>query len=144
MNQADIPLCLHTPTAAYSFSVPQVLNRRPSSYIRSALRYWVNDWTNMTSEVMPTASPADFKEPRTIFNPTTCTRKGLCPVTEINHQGGDPLESHSLYYEVHGSGPEKVVFIMGYVVLTLVPMVGSYGAASYQPQLILGRLVASG
>ncbi|TFK81695.1 alpha/beta-hydrolase [Polyporus arcularius HHB13444] len=62
---------------------------------------------------MPTASPADFKEPRTIFNPATCTRKGLCPVTEIHHQVGDPLESHSLYYEVHGSGPEKVVFIMG-------------------------------
>ncbi|KAI0721610.1 alpha/beta-hydrolase [Cerioporus squamosus] len=62
---------------------------------------------------MPTASPADFKEPPTIFNPATCTRKGLCPVTAIKHQGGDPLESHSLYYEVHGSGPEKVVFIMG-------------------------------
>ncbi|RPD65974.1 alpha/beta-hydrolase [Lentinus tigrinus ALCF2SS1-7] len=67
----------------------------------------------MTSEVMPTASPGDFKEPSTIFNPVTCTGKGLCPVTEINHQGGDPLESHSLYYELHGTGPEKVVFIMG-------------------------------
>ena len=51
---------------------------------------------------------------RTIFDPATCTRKGLCPVTKIRHQQ-EPLESHSLYFEQHGSGPEKVVFIMGYV-----------------------------
>ncbi|KAI0747963.1 alpha/beta-hydrolase [Daedaleopsis nitida] len=62
---------------------------------------------------MPSAASSDtFKAPPTIFDPTTCTRKGLCPVTEIRNKG-DPLESHSLYYEVHGSGPEKVVFIMG-------------------------------
>lgn len=49
----------------------------------------------------------------TIFDASTCVRKGLCPVTQIRHQGGDPLESHSLYYEQHGSGPIKVIFIMG-------------------------------
>ncbi|KAI0818892.1 alpha beta-hydrolase [Irpex lacteus] len=48
----------------------------------------------------------------TIFDPATCTRKGLCPVSSIRHKD-DPLESHSLYYELHGTGPEKVVLIMG-------------------------------
>lgn len=51
---------------------------------------------------------------RTIFDPETCTRKGLCPVSSIRNKG-DPLESHSLYFEQHGNGPEKVIFITGYV-----------------------------
>ena len=46
-----------------------------------------------------------------IFDPTTLVRKGLCP-TRLRHQG---LESHSLYFEQHGSGPEKILFIMGWV-----------------------------
>ncbi|KZV61074.1 alpha/beta-hydrolase [Peniophora sp. CONT] len=49
----------------------------------------------------------------TLLDPSTCTRKGLCPVTHIRGQDDDPLESHSLYYEIHGSGPERVVLIMG-------------------------------
>lgn len=49
-----------------------------------------------------------------IFDPSTCTRRGLCPVTTIRKQDDDPLESHSLYFEQHGSGPEKILFIMGY------------------------------
>ncbi|KAG7092169.1 hypothetical protein E1B28_008538 [Marasmius oreades] len=49
----------------------------------------------------------------TIFNPATCTTKGLCPVTTIREQGENPLQSHSLYYEIHGSGPEKIALIMG-------------------------------
>ncbi|KAI0807433.1 alpha/beta-hydrolase [Fomes fomentarius] len=61
---------------------------------------------------MPASSPGEFKPPPTIFDPATCDRKGLCPVTQIHNQAG-PFESHSLYLEVHGSGPEKVVFIMG-------------------------------
>ena len=48
----------------------------------------------------------------TMLDPATCTRKGLCPVTKIRHQE-NPLESHSLYFEQHGTGPEKIVFIMG-------------------------------
>lgn len=76
----------------------------------------------MTSEVMPAASSDDFKMPPTIFDPTTCARKGLCPVTQIRNQA-EPLESHSLYYEIHGSGPEKVVFIMGCVHLSLFPRI---------------------
>jgi len=36
----------------------------------------------------------------------------MCPVTQIRHQR-EPLESHSLYFEVHGGGPQKIVFIMG-------------------------------
>ena len=49
-----------------------------------------------------------------IFDSATCVRKGFCPVTEIRNKG-DVFESHSLYYEQHGSGPEKILFIMGYV-----------------------------
>ncbi|KAJ7445772.1 alpha/beta-hydrolase [Mycena galericulata] len=48
----------------------------------------------------------------TIFDTATCSRKGLCPVTRIRNQV-EALESHSLYYEVHGTGPQKVAFIMG-------------------------------
>ncbi|KAI0002146.1 alpha/beta-hydrolase [Russula compacta] len=47
-----------------------------------------------------------------IHNPVTCTRKGLCPVTKIRDQDS-PTQSHSLYFEQHGTGPIKVVFIMG-------------------------------
>jgi len=36
----------------------------------------------------------------------------MCPVTRIRGQV-EALESHSLYYEVHGTGKEKLVFIMG-------------------------------
>ncbi|KAJ3985186.1 Alpha/Beta hydrolase protein [Lentinula detonsa] len=49
---------------------------------------------------------------RTLFDPQTCIRKGLCPITDIRNKG-NPLESHSLYFEQHGSGPEKIIFIMG-------------------------------
>ncbi|KAJ4488392.1 Alpha/Beta hydrolase protein [Lentinula aciculospora] len=51
-------------------------------------------------------------ELRTLFDPRTCIRKGLCPVTDIRNKG-DFLENHSLYFEQHGSGPEKIIFIMG-------------------------------
>ena len=50
----------------------------------------------------------------TLTDPATLTRKGLCPVTHIRGQDDDPFESHSLYFEIHGSGPERVVLIMGY------------------------------
>ncbi|KAI0361926.1 alpha/beta-hydrolase [Trametes cingulata] len=66
----------------------------------------------MSNEVMPAGAQSDYQPPPTIFDPATCVRKGLCPVTQIRNKG-DPLESHSLYFELHGSGPEKVVFIMG-------------------------------
>ncbi|KAJ7470341.1 alpha/beta-hydrolase [Mycena latifolia] len=48
----------------------------------------------------------------TIFDTATCSRKGLCPVTRIRNQV-ETFESHSLYYEIHGTGPEKLVFVMG-------------------------------
>ncbi|CAE6424912.1 unnamed protein product [Rhizoctonia solani] len=51
-------------------------------------------------------------ERTTIFSNTTLTKKGLCPVTVI--KGQEPaIESHSLYYELHGTGPEKILCIMG-------------------------------
>ncbi|KAF7311615.1 FACT complex subunit SPT16 [Mycena kentingensis (nom. inval.)] len=53
----------------------------------------------------------------TLFDPATCKKRGLCPVTQIRHQA-TPLESHSLYYEIHGISDDadvhtRVVFIMG-------------------------------
>ncbi|GJE96946.1 alpha/beta hydrolase [Phanerochaete sordida] len=48
----------------------------------------------------------------TMFDPETCTRKGLFPVSSLRNKD-DPLESHSLYWEQHGSGPEKIFFVMG-------------------------------
>ncbi|EIW74221.1 alpha beta-hydrolase [Coniophora puteana RWD-64-598 SS2] len=55
------------------------------------------------------------------FDPSTRTRSGLCPVTLIQTGTSagkeshvpSPLESHELYFEMHGHGPTKVVFIMG-------------------------------
>ena len=47
-----------------------------------------------------------------IHDPATCARKGLCPVTKIRDQD-PPTQSHSLYFEQHGTGPIKMVFIMG-------------------------------
>jgi len=59
----------------------------------------------------PTMTPSEADLP-TIFDPASLVKKGLCPVTSIRY-GRDPLESHSLYYEQHGTGAEKIVFIMG-------------------------------
>ncbi|KAF8992925.1 Alpha/Beta hydrolase protein [Cyathus striatus] len=50
----------------------------------------------------------------TIFDASTCVRKGLCPVTQLRGQEGQALESHSLYFEQHGKGSKfKYIFIMG-------------------------------
>ncbi|KAF9238329.1 hypothetical protein BU15DRAFT_88398 [Melanogaster broomeanus] len=51
-------------------------------------------------------------EYQTMFDQHTCTHRGMCPVTQIRHQQ-EPFESHSLYFEVHGNGPQKIVLIMG-------------------------------
>ncbi|KAF8666608.1 Serine aminopeptidase, S33 [Rhizoctonia solani] len=51
-------------------------------------------------------------ERKTIFDSKTLTKKGLCPVTIIKDQAS-AVESHSLYYELHGRGPEKILCIMG-------------------------------
>ncbi|OSX56246.1 hypothetical protein POSPLADRAFT_1050769 [Postia placenta MAD-698-R-SB12] len=67
----------------------------------------------MSSDTVPVNTPADAQSIPTIFDPTTCTRKGLCPVTILRNEADDPLQSHSLYYEQHGTGPEKILFIMG-------------------------------
>jgi hypothetical protein len=59
------------------------------------------------------SSPQELLSYSSIFDPATLVRKGLCPVTKLRHQS--LLESHSLYFEQHGTGPEKIFFIMGYV-----------------------------
>ncbi|KAF8526844.1 alpha/beta-hydrolase [Hysterangium stoloniferum] len=48
----------------------------------------------------------------TVHDPKTCVRKGQCPVTQLRGQS-EPVESHTLYFEQHGNGPEKILFIMG-------------------------------
>jgi hypothetical protein len=52
-----------------------------------------------------------------IHDPATCTRKGLCPVKKKlrgrGQESDSPTPSHSLYFEQHGTGPIKVVAIVG-------------------------------
>ncbi|KAM6489716.1 alpha/beta-hydrolase [Amanita muscaria] len=47
------------------------------------------------------------------FDAKTCVRRGLCPVTKMQPQGDEELESHTLYFEQHGRGKNRIVFIMG-------------------------------
>jgi hypothetical protein len=68
---------------------------------------------------MPTAvapeqlSLQDFQF-KSFLDPTARVRQGLCPISSVKNPG-NPLQKHSLYYEQHGNGPEKVVLIMGLV-----------------------------
>lgn len=57
-------------------------------------------------------SDPDLSSYKSIFNSETLVRKGLCPVSTIRRQK-PAVESHSLYFEQHGNGPEKILFIMG-------------------------------
>ncbi|KAF8337502.1 alpha/beta-hydrolase [Cantharellus anzutake] len=49
--------------------------------------------------------------PRTFLDPATCVKKGFCPARDIPRSPF--VISHSIYYEIHGSGPERLVFVMG-------------------------------
>ncbi|KAL7414141.1 alpha/beta-hydrolase [Mrakia frigida] len=58
----------------------------------------------------PSTSPTADLNPQnlsTIFSPETCSKKGLHWV------GGEQGKGHEIYYELHGTGPEHVMFIMG-------------------------------
>ncbi|KAH9067577.1 alpha beta-hydrolase [Lactarius vividus] len=61
---------------------------------------------------MSTGQGAPQQQWLTIHDPATSTRIGLCPVAKSTGQD-PPLEGHSLYFEQHGTGPIKVVFITG-------------------------------
>jgi hypothetical protein len=61
----------------------------------------------------------DGVDTRSIFESAECTRKGMCPVSELRNRD-NPTESHSLYFEIHGTGPEKILFIMGYIQSTIL------------------------
>ena len=78
----------------------------------------------MSSESSPSSSSIHLSSEsishlQTIFDLSTCLKRGLCPVTKLRPQGSELLESHSLYYEIHGTKnaavqqQRKVVFIMG-------------------------------
>ncbi|KAF8815809.1 alpha/beta-hydrolase [Phlegmacium glaucopus] len=65
----------------------------------------------------PSSSPAYPDDPLlglpTAFSTLTCLQRGLCPVSSLRgSQGPELLESHSLYYEVHGS-PATAAAIAG-------------------------------
>jgi len=49
----------------------------------------------------------------TTFDAATCVRRGLCPVMAVRGQETGLTESHSLYFEQHGTGNNKIVLIMG-------------------------------
>ena len=58
-----------------------------------------------TSSDISYTPPAFLDEPLldlpTAFSTLTCLQRGLCPVSSL--RGSESLESHSLYYEIHGS-----------------------------------------
>ncbi|KAF7356637.1 AB hydrolase-1 domain-containing protein [Mycena venus] len=60
------------------------------------------------SEPLLQRSP-DMSQYPTMFDPQSLVRKGFCPV----HAGAPPLETHSLYYEQHGTGEKHVLLING-------------------------------
>ncbi|KAF7316149.1 AB hydrolase-1 domain-containing protein [Mycena indigotica] len=51
----------------------------------------------------------DMSDYPTMFDPASLVRKGFCPV----HSGLSLLHTHSLYYEQHGTGRQRVVLISG-------------------------------
>ncbi|KAJ7108611.1 alpha beta-hydrolase [Mycena epipterygia] len=51
----------------------------------------------------------DMSKYPTMFDPSSLVRKGFCPV----RSGTPPLETHSLYYEQHGTGEKHVLLING-------------------------------
>ena len=72
----------------------------------------------MTSEIL--GDTPDISSYVSIFNTATLTTRGLCPVEAIHKKRQDNTQDmistkHSLYYEIHGNGPEKLLFIMGLV-----------------------------
>jgi hypothetical protein len=58
----------------------------------------------MDSEPLLNDSMAEYP---TMFDPSSLVRKGFCPV----HSGSPALETHSLYFEQHGTG-EKVSVLL--------------------------------
>ena len=67
---------------------------------------------HIKTTTMANLGDQEVTEYQSIFDPHTRTRRGMCSVTQIRHQR-EPFKSHSLYYEVHGCGPQKIVLIMG-------------------------------
>ncbi|KAJ7689471.1 alpha beta-hydrolase [Mycena rosella] len=62
----------------------------------------------MASGALPEDS-MDMTAYPTMFDPSSLVRKGFCPV-----RSGTPLlETHSLYYEQHGTGEKRVLLING-------------------------------
>ncbi|KAF7325977.1 AB hydrolase-1 domain-containing protein [Mycena kentingensis (nom. inval.)] len=55
------------------------------------------------------SSTPDVSQYPTMFDPASLVRKGFCPV----HAGLPLLQTHSLYYEQHGTGTQRVVLING-------------------------------
>ncbi|KAI0266475.1 alpha/beta-hydrolase [Gloeopeniophorella convolvens] len=89
-----------------------ITHRSPAQQSRASRYSSFSQYLSKGNHIFSTMSEAAQAQWLSIHDPSTCIRKGLCPVTKLRGQD-QPLESHSLYFEQHGSGPEKVVFIMG-------------------------------
>jgi len=95
-----------------SFSNTAVLIYPRGQYVHVILACLSNFKFSSESLMSSTYHPEELFSPyQSIFNQTTLVRKGLCPVTDLRQQSS--IESHSLYFEQHGNGPEKILFIMG-------------------------------
>jgi pimeloyl-ACP methyl ester carboxylesterase len=65
----------------------------------------------MATTATMTKEKTPLTDLKTLLDQSTLVDRGLCPVSQI--QGDTSATSHSLYYEQHGRGPEKIVFIVG-------------------------------
>ncbi|KAI9441695.1 Alpha/Beta hydrolase protein [Lactarius indigo] len=63
--------------------------------------------------VMTAGQDAPQQQWLTIHDPASLHSQGSLPCGEIDKARARPLESHSLYFEQHGTGPIRVVFIIG-------------------------------
>jgi hypothetical protein len=73
--------------------------------------------TNMESEsVALLQNSVDMEQYPTMFDPSTLVKKVFAP---IRIHGTPPLETHSLYYEQHGTGEKVGAQLFGTVVLLM-------------------------
>ncbi|KAF8628109.1 hypothetical protein AX15_004088 [Amanita polypyramis BW_CC] len=81
-------------------------------------------------------SDLDLDDFPTALDAKTCIRRNLCPVTGLRPQGPELFETHSLYFEQHGRGKRKIVFIMGLnsTSFSWMPQVRYFGASGFKEE----------
>ena len=90
----------------------------------------------MSSVSSSSTSELDLDDFPTAFDARTCVRRSLCPVTKLRPQGPNLFERHSLYFEQHGKGKHKIVFIMGLnsSSFSWEPQVRYFGASGFKEE----------